>query len=323
MKGKKILTEDEAFQYFFQVGCAVDYLHQKDIIHRDLKPENLLIDSDGNIKVCDFGWSAMTDNDERNTFCGTLDYMAPEVMKGHKYTKSVDMWALGVLLYEMVHGYSIHGSSANIREKLFLTKRGDEIQYNPDLSVELITFLKSLLKSEPEQRLKSGDIFFDPWIQLQANKNGIVAEDYSRVNQTLLETELSNSKQIRERIGSYQAGGGSRGMGSAGQKPPIQQTRHTTEAKVGRPNQESGNMFGVSPELTRLGDKRDFVTQQEYPRAQPFGFGAGGRPSLGARASLPNEMNPQNTLPNQQARKETGLFSQIQGFFEGFGCFRN
>ncbi len=76
LHGKNGINEDEAFTYFFQTCYAIDYLHQKDVIHRDLKPENLLLDSEGNINVCDFGWATLGSDDvARNTFCGTLDYM--------------------------------------------------------------------------------------------------------------------------------------------------------------------------------------------------------------------------------------------------------
>jgi len=78
-------------------------LHKNSIIHRDLKPENLLLDKKGNIKLCDFGWSSR-EQDVRNTFCGTLDYMAPEMLEKGKYDYHVDIWSLGVLLFELVHG---------------------------------------------------------------------------------------------------------------------------------------------------------------------------------------------------------------------------
>jgi serine/threonine protein kinase len=79
LKKKRKLSEPEAFVFFLQTALAIDYLHKKGIIHRDLKPENMLLDENGNIKICDFGWSAELQPDRR-TFCGTLDYMCPEML---------------------------------------------------------------------------------------------------------------------------------------------------------------------------------------------------------------------------------------------------
>lgn len=82
LRKKQKFSENEAFIYFFQTLLGIDYLHKKNIIHRDLKPENLLINNEGNIKLCDFGWSAEVSLlEKRKTFCGTIDYMAPEMIK--------------------------------------------------------------------------------------------------------------------------------------------------------------------------------------------------------------------------------------------------
>ena len=71
-----------------------------------MQPENLLLDRHLNIKLCDFGWCAEGITTARNTFCGTYEYMAPEMLFGNNYDFSIDIWALGVLLYEMVHGHA-------------------------------------------------------------------------------------------------------------------------------------------------------------------------------------------------------------------------
>ena len=78
-------------------------MHGKDIIHRDIKPENLL-NSGGVIKIADFGWSAHSPSDRRRTFCGTLDYLAPEFVRREEYGKGVDIWSVGVLAYELITG---------------------------------------------------------------------------------------------------------------------------------------------------------------------------------------------------------------------------
>jgi aurora kinase A len=83
IRQKSFLDENEASIYFIQTCLGVDYLHKIGIIHRDIKPENLLFDDNGNIKICDFGWSVSQYGPDtmRTSFCGTLHYMAPEILE--------------------------------------------------------------------------------------------------------------------------------------------------------------------------------------------------------------------------------------------------
>jgi serum/glucocorticoid-regulated kinase 2 len=92
--------------YTAELLCALECLHGFKVIYRDLKPENILLDYTGHIALCDFGLCKldMKDEDRTNTFCGTPEYLAPELLLGNGYTKSVDFWTLGVLLYEMLTG---------------------------------------------------------------------------------------------------------------------------------------------------------------------------------------------------------------------------
>ena len=90
------ITRKELYRIFIQVLKAFKYLHLKNILHRDLKPENILLDSKLNAKVCDFGWSTnYSDSENRETICGTAEYMAPEVLYHQKQTKKTDVWSLG------------------------------------------------------------------------------------------------------------------------------------------------------------------------------------------------------------------------------------
>ena len=109
-KGK--ITEEEACHAMFQLSNALAYLHEKDIIHRDLKLENLLIDSDHVVKLCDFGWCSPPGDPSRNVVCGTYEYMAPEVIRGDHQDEKVDVWSLGILLYELLHGKTPFRSNA-------------------------------------------------------------------------------------------------------------------------------------------------------------------------------------------------------------------
>ncbi|KAJ2751544.1 spindle assembly checkpoint kinase, partial [Coemansia nantahalensis] len=97
-------TEPEAAKYVAQIAAALRYLHSKNVIHRDIKPENLLLNSDGDLKIADFGWSVHAPNSRRRTLCGTLDYLPPEMVEGRDHSASVDLWSLGVLMYEFLVG---------------------------------------------------------------------------------------------------------------------------------------------------------------------------------------------------------------------------
>ena len=100
--------EWKAAQYIAQMAAALKYLHKKHVMHRDIKPENILVGIHGEIKISDFGWSVHAPNNRRNTMCGTLDYLPPEMIKpGDKdnfYSEKIDLWSLGVLTYEFLVG---------------------------------------------------------------------------------------------------------------------------------------------------------------------------------------------------------------------------
>ena len=97
----------QAARYILDAGKSVAYLHTRNppIIHRDIKPENLLIFPDGTLKMADFGWSNFKlTNMSRTTYCGTPDYLAPEMITGKGHSEKLDVWALGVLTYELLTG---------------------------------------------------------------------------------------------------------------------------------------------------------------------------------------------------------------------------
>ena len=104
-KMKNGFSEESAFKYFIQTCSAIFFLQKNCLAHRDLKPENILLDENNNIKLSDFGWCSFYNNKDMFTdVCGTYEYMAPEIIKEERYNEKVDNWALGILLYEILHG---------------------------------------------------------------------------------------------------------------------------------------------------------------------------------------------------------------------------
>jgi len=105
LKKCRIFDEYKVRFYAAQIAMALDHLHSLGIIYRDLKPENILVDEDGYVKLTDFGMAKHLKPEEKaRTFCGTPEYLAPEIILGEKYNKSCDWWCFGILIYEMLCG---------------------------------------------------------------------------------------------------------------------------------------------------------------------------------------------------------------------------
>ena len=162
------LTELTVFKYFIQVVFAIAFLHKNGFAHRDIKPENILIGDDDIVKLCDFGWCInISNNEERKTFCGTFEYMAPEIINGSTYKFSTDIWSLGVLLYEMTHGYSpfiLKDKDKDPRDELFENIKNRNYTINKKLSNNCIDLIDKLLTTNIQERLNIEDIFIHPWV---------------------------------------------------------------------------------------------------------------------------------------------------------------
>ncbi|KAI1300679.1 hypothetical protein EDD11_006058 [Mortierella claussenii] len=104
LKKMSKFPEWQASKYIYELATALAYLHRKHVIHRDIKPENLLLGTHGELKISDFGWSVHAPTSRRETMCGTLDYLAPEMVEGRAHFNQVDLWSLGVLCYEFLVG---------------------------------------------------------------------------------------------------------------------------------------------------------------------------------------------------------------------------
>ncbi|XP_075168112.1 serine/threonine-protein kinase N isoform X9 [Haematobia irritans] len=152
-----VFTEPRAVFYAACVVLGLQYLHENKIIYRDLKLDNLLLDTDGYVKIADFGLckEGMGFGDRTGTFCGTPEFLAPEVLTETSYTRAVDWWGLGVLIFEMLVGESPF--PGDDEEEVFDSIVNDEVRYPRFLSLEAIAIMRRLLRKNPERRLGSSE----------------------------------------------------------------------------------------------------------------------------------------------------------------------
>lgn len=148
-------TEERTRFYSAEIILALMFLHKKRVIHRDLKLDNVILDKEGHCKLVDYGLAKLFDQGETrtSTFCGTSGYMSPEMIKEQQYDYSVDWWALGVLMFEMLTGYSPF--NADNDDELYRMIVKDEIKYPAILSAISKSILKGFLTKDPSLRLGS------------------------------------------------------------------------------------------------------------------------------------------------------------------------
>lgn len=149
--------EPRATFYAAEIILAISYVHTLDIIYRDLKPENVLLDAKGHIRLTDFGLSKegiSSSSSGANSFCGTPEYLAPEILNRQGHGRAVDWWSLGALLYEMLTG--LPPFYCQDRERLFEKIRKSELHYPASLSPNSKSVLRGLLTKDPTNRLGSG-----------------------------------------------------------------------------------------------------------------------------------------------------------------------
>ena len=173
--------QDRARFYAAEVLCGLEFLHAHNVVYRDIKLDNIVLDAEGHARIVDMGLCRMNVSDQNRcaTFCGTPDYLAPEIVRGKRYDQAVDWWSFGILLYEMLIGRSPF--SGTDEDELFWSICNEDVYYPRYLSVQAKEILGMLLVRDPEKRLGMpgclagsirNQVFFKPinWEKLEKKK---------------------------------------------------------------------------------------------------------------------------------------------------------
>ena len=161
--------EPKAAFYIRQVCEGIEYIHKMHIIHRDIKPENILISNEV-IKLADFGWSIhQVSNKLRKTYCGTAEYMPPEVLNGEPHIPSSDLWCLGILIFELCAGEPPFTANSN-HEIIYKIRRFKMKPYPNYFSEDVKDLIGKLLKRSPNERISIEEVKAHPWVVKNAPK---------------------------------------------------------------------------------------------------------------------------------------------------------
>ena len=200
---KEGFDEFQTYKYFSQVVNAVYFLHKNNLVHRDIKPENILLNGD-KIKLCDFGWCCETNLNDRKSFCGTFEYMAPEIIKEIPYGKPVDIWALGILLYELYFGVSPFNSKKQNEEqtkeiinnimqnKLFFNRKS--------IAYDMKDLIIHMLENDVNRRYTIDEVVAHPWFKKCKNKikdiDSISINKINNINFDEFETNVTKVTKV-------------------------------------------------------------------------------------------------------------------------------
>lgn len=167
LKKEGRFPEERVRMYAAEIASALGHLHELGVIYRDLKPENILVDSEGHIRVTDFGLSKEVEFDQvTHTFCGTPEYLAPEVLNGDGHGFPVDWWSLGTLVYEMLTGLPpFYSQNVNVMYHKILN---GELRFPPYISSEAKSLIQDMLQRDPKRRLGTkgaSEVFQHPFFK--------------------------------------------------------------------------------------------------------------------------------------------------------------
>ena len=193
--------ERTAAQILRETISALQYLHsfKPPIIHRDIKPENLLLNNGGRVLLADFGWSNFSDGDVRKTFCGTPEYIAPEMLLKKGHDTRVDIWSVGVLMFELLAGYSPFVAKNN--QDLYQNIRRLKIQWPKDMPPLAKNLIGKILKLNPLDRPSLQEILDHQWFKQTKMIKPLLENKLITLKDLLVFHMLNEpSEQILERI---------------------------------------------------------------------------------------------------------------------------
>ena len=195
-KNQKIKSNETIKKIIIQTIEIIKYLHSKDIIYRDIKPENILLDKDNNIKLCDYGWASYLTKDQFcKVYCGTPEYVSPEMVKKYPYNEKVDIWGIGVLIFELLFGYPPF--SSNFNEDRYNNIKEGKINWPQEINdKDAKDLIGKILKINPNERLSLEEIEKHPWLISTYNK---MKED-KQTNDTFENKELTQTQIYKNNI---------------------------------------------------------------------------------------------------------------------------
>ena len=185
LKKNTKLDQKMTSQFLRETISAVKYLHEHNIIHRDIKPENILLDQNYRVKLSDFGWSNFcAPNEKRRTFCGTREYISPEMVKKLPHDHRVDIWSIGVLLFECLAGYPPFSGQTDA--ELFRHVTQLKIKWPIDFPPLAKNLVMKILKVNPEERPSLDEILKHSWF------------NHTPILRPILVNKLTNERKILE-----------------------------------------------------------------------------------------------------------------------------
>ena len=203
------LNEKESFKIFIQICSAIYFLHSNNYIHRDIKLENILINENNIIKLTDFSSCVNITEGKEKTFNGSFEYSTPDLINDDLYDESIDIWSLGIVLYEMLHGYPPFKNLNNsnfVKDSYFeifksVISNVYIIDNKINLSNECIDIINRLLENDCKKRINIKQIFFHPWVQKFQN---LYDEDKSDKNNIIDSKFVNNNINVSIQLDNNQ-----------------------------------------------------------------------------------------------------------------------